>query len=276
MSAHTEPTLKDLIWDIKNSWPYVIGGMASGLLIVLAFFQVAVPHYRAQMLIGPTSETATADITALLGQFDLPNLEYIVRRPGPSESADFVRFENTLTGPSVAGKLLDHKSLMSKIKEDKNFIFSSPPEAANAVQLSEYLSRKIKILPVGATYLRRVQYSHPDPEFASSLLSALRNAADDMIRSEVKNQTEQRIAYVSGQLDEVTHPQHRQALVSILMEQEQIMMMVNMDEPFAASIAEPPASTSMPYWPKRTLFYPALAMIGALFGYFVYALKRTA
>ena len=271
---YAEPTLKDLLADIRQAWLYVLAGAIAGLLAALAFFQVSVSHYRAEMLIGPTSETATADITALLGQFDLPNLQYIVRRPGPSESADFVRFENIFTGPSVAAYLLEDKDFMKGLSEDRDFIFSGPVEIGSAVRLSEYLSRKVKINPVGATYLRRVRYSHPDPRFASELLSKIWKTADEMIRSEVRSQTDNRIAYVSEQLDKVTHPQHRQALVSILMEQEQIRMMVNMDEPFAAAVAEPSYASMKPYWPKRSLFFPSFILIGAFLGYMIFSLRR--
>jgi hypothetical protein len=271
---YKEPTLKDLLLDLREAWFYVLAGAIAGLLAAFAFFQVSIPQYRAEMLIGPTSETATADITALLGQFDLPNLQYIVRRPGPSESADFVRFENIFTGPSVAAFLLEDKGLLKGISEDRDFKFSDPVEADNAVRLSEYLTKKVKIHPVGATYLRRVRYSHPDPQFAAALLSKMWKTADEMIRREVNTQTEKRISYVKDQLDKVSHPQHREALVSILMEQEQIRMMVNMGEPFAAVVAEPPASTSKPYWPKRSLFFPAFILIGAFAGYMISSLRR--
>jgi hypothetical protein len=127
---------------------------------------------------------------------------------------------------------------------------------------------------VGNTYLRRIQYSHPDPKVAVNLLSALIKTTDEMIRDQVRDQTDERISYVKNQLEEITHPQHRKALISILMEQEQVRMMVNMDEPFAASVAEPPSSTSRPHWPKQTLFYPALIFVGAFLGYAISSVIR--
>ncbi len=275
-TGQAEPTLRDLVIDLKTAWLFVLSGMVAGGIAAVAFMHLAVPHYKAEMIIGPTAETSSADLTALLGQFDLPNLQYIVRRPGTSESAEFTRLEAVFTAPSVASLLAGRKDLQDGIAQDRDFSFSSSPDTGSAVRLSEYISGKVKIQPVGSTYLRRVRYSHPDPEFAVLLLDTLRQAADEMIRSEVREQTEKRIAYVSGQLESVKHPQHRQALLSILMEQEHLRMMVNMEEPFAASVAEPPSSTSRPFWPKRSLFYPVFAFAGALAGYLIYSLRRLA
>jgi hypothetical protein len=142
--SYREPSLKDFLHDLKNAWLFILTGGIIGALSAFIFIKVAVPQYRAQMLIGPTSETSSADVTALLGQFDLPNLQYIVRRPGPSESADFVRFENILTRASVADRLIEQKpALLKQIEKDRDFLFQDKKKMNTPANLSEYLQREL-------------------------------------------------------------------------------------------------------------------------------------
>jgi len=270
----SDASFKEAFQALLKAWAFITGGAVVGLVAVLIFLHFAVPQYRAEMLIGPTAQTSGVDLTSMLGQFDLPNLQYIVRRPGTSESADFTRFEHILRGASVAGVLVKNPYVRRNAAFDAPFRFLGNNDVDTSAGLAAYLEGNVSIEPVGQTHLRRVSYMHADPEFAVFLLRAMQKAADDIIRADVRAQTGKRIKYLTTQLDEVLHPQHKEALVSMLMEQEHLRMMVNMDEPYAASLAEAPSVSAKPYWPNKALFIPAFILVGAFAGYVLSGLFR--
>ncbi len=270
----SDATFKEAFQALLKAWAFIAGGAVLGLVAVLIFLHFAVPQYRAEMLIGPTAQTSGVDLTSMLGQFDLPNLQYIVRRPGTSESADFTRFEHILRGASVAGVLVKNPYVRRNAAFDAPFRFLGNNDVDTPAELAAYLEDNVSVEPVGQTHLRRVSYMHADPEFAVFLLRAMQKAADDIIRADVRAQTGKRIAYLTTQLDEVLHPQHKDALVSMLMEQEHLRMMVNMDEPYAASLAEAPSVSAKPHWPNKSIFIPAFILVGAFAGYVLSGLFR--
>jgi uncharacterized protein involved in exopolysaccharide biosynthesis len=73
--------------------------------------------------------------------------------------------------------------------------------------------------------------------------------------------------YLKDVLDKTSHPDHRRALTALLMEQEHLLMMLAMDEPFAAILAEPPAASVRPWWPRKSLIFAGFAFAGALIGF---------
>ena len=70
------------------------------------------------------------------------------------------------------------------------------------------------------------------------------------------------------------HPDHRRALTSLLMEQEHVQMILAMDEPFAAIIAEPPAAGVKPYWPRKAIVLPVGLLAGMVLAYMLSGLRR--
>lgn len=105
------------------------------------------------------------------------------------------------------------------------------------------------------------------------MLQAIHRAADQIIRDDVSRRTQQRVRWLNEMLAEVKHPDHRKALVALLMAQEQARMLVALDEPFAAAIVEPAAASAKPYWPRRGIVFPIAVLAGLFLGYGVYALR---
>ncbi len=271
----SEPTLRDLLLLLWRGKWFVLGGAVIGVLLGVAFLTIATPKYRAQMLVGPASQNTSADLATLLREYDLPNLQYVIKRSGSSESADFVRFEQILTGPAVAALLLEGDAgLAAKIAGDRFSRFSSDEPPETPVQLAEYFTKAVSVEPVGSTSLRKIVYRHPDREFAAALLARMHRAADELIRKDVGENTDARIRYLNGELSKTQHPDHRRAITAIMMEQEQVRMLVNMDQPFAAAVIEAPAASSRPHWPKKSLVLPVAVMVGAFFGFLLFSFRH--
>lgn len=274
--AVPELTLGDLLRDIGQARRYVLSGLLIGLLAGVLFMALAVPHYRASMLVAPTTRSGTPDIAALFPNNASFAMEYLLQSFGPGDSTDFMRFENILREPTIAGLLLQNEEIKRGVSADRSFRLQESTEIDTAEKLAAYLVDTVTIEPVGSTNLRRIVYLHPDRDFAMYLLNSLYHMTDSLLRDEIMTKTERRIAYLEKEIDRISHPDHKEALVSLLMDQEQIRMILAVNEPFSAYIAEPASVTPKPYWPRKTLFIPAFAFAGFFLGYALYSLRKQA
>lgn len=274
----SEPTLADLLRLTLRARRYWTSGAALGLLAALLFLWAAVPHYRAEMLVGPAGRSSSGpDIKAILPDNSSFAVQYLLHSLGSSDSTDFSRFEQTLRGPVVAAGVLRDKTVPYALAKDRRLRFAREAQRPDTPEkLSAYLRRHVDIEPVGATPLRRLVYSHPDRDFAVLFLSALAQEADGIIKREIQARTDSRAAYLEQALAATRNPEHRQAITSLLMEQEHVKMILAIDEPFAAAVAEPAFASPLPVWPRKAIVLPAMAAAGAFLGMILYGLMRGA
>jgi len=222
------------------------------------------------MLVGPTTRTGTPDISALFPENSSYALEYVLRSFGPGDSSDFMRFEAILRGPTVAARLLQDQELAHGFAEGRNWSFEAARDFENAAVLSAYLQKTIRIEPVNNTPMRRVTYRHADPDFGQRFLVALYGTTDGLIRQEIQQKAAARIVWLNETLRTTNDPEHRRMLASLLTEQEQVRMILALNEPFSAMMAEPPSVSAKPVWPDKKLLYPLLGFIGGFLGFAVY------
>jgi uncharacterized protein involved in exopolysaccharide biosynthesis len=124
----------------------------------------------------------------------------------------------------------------------------------------------MRVEAVGTGAMRRIVLPHPDPVLAKTLLMALYRAADDHLRHQAKTRTETEIAYVQQALRADMLAEHRTALINVLSAQEQTMMMLRVDLPFAADLIQPPQAPSMPDWPNPLLVLVLSVLLGGFAG----------
>ena len=263
----SEPTLMDLIRQLWSARFVLLLGAALGCVAASLFLVLSVPHYRVTMLVAPAERTVRADIKSFLPENAGFAAHYREGSMAALDAADFTRFEYILRGPSVADSLSRDKPVLDGLSREGKFVFSSAADLNGTDELAHYFRKKIAIEPVGNTPLRRIVYDHPEPEFAIALLNRLYEQADSLIRRDVAAKAEGRAAYLKDMLEKTGHPDHRRVLTSLLMEQEHLLMMLAMEEPFAAIVAEPPAASVRPWWPRKSLIFTGFAFAGALLGF---------
>ncbi len=277
MSYQPEPTLRDLgmwCWQARR---WIGGGLLAGACVALLWLWLAVPQYRVTMLVGPTTRTGTPDISALFPENASFAFEYVLRSFGSGDSSDFMRFEAILRGPTIAQRLLALPPVKAGLAGDRRWAFSAGEGPTNAERLSAYLNKRIRIEPVGNTPLRKITYHHHNPDFGRQFLATLYATTDALIRSEVRAKAATRIDWLQQSLRTTSQPDHRRMLADLLRDQEQVNMILALNEPYAALLAEPPSVSAKPVWPDRKMLFPLLCFIGAfLGGAFYAALARTA
>lgn len=269
MNGGTDLTLIDVTRHIYMArWRVLFGGLVGAIVAVILLS--VIPHsYRAVLIVAPADGYALGDYAsshgAATGAYDkIVSLPFWRPMEPEGVSTDFYRFVQTARGPATADILRKDDTIRSVLPDESTH---------SASALSHYMTRRVDIQPVGATPLRRMTYYHPDPEFAAAFLRKAHLVADQMIRRDRRRMAQARIDYLSASLEKTVNPDHRRIITGLLMQQEHILMLANLDEPYAAIVVEPASSSVRPVWPDRPLTIAGLALIGAMFGYF-YALWR--
>lgn len=270
MGRGTDLTLFDLMRDIRAARRHVlVGALAGAALAAILVFSLP-SYYRAVMIIAPADGYALGDYASAQGG-TAGTYDKIVSLPfwRPMEpegiSTDFYRFVQTVRGPAVADIL----------RKDETIRAALPDKATQAASaLSHYMARRVDIQPVGATPLRRISYHHPDPDFAAAFLRKAHLVADQMIRRDRRRMAQARIDYLSASLERMVNPDHRRIITGLLMQQEHILMLANLDEPYAAIVVEPAFASAKPVWPDKAMSIAGLALIGAMLGYFYMLVRR--
>lgn len=268
--ASPDPTLFDLLQLFFKARWYVAIGMVTALVLAIVALALIPSSYRATMIIAPADGYALGDYASSHGG-TANTYDKIVSlpfwRPMEAEgiSTDFYRFVQTARGPAAATILLKDAAVRRHLGDDA---------LASPGYLADYLTRHVDIQPVGATPLRRISYYHPDKEFAAAFLRKIHLVADQMIRRDRRRMAQARISYLTQSLEKTTNPDHRRIITGLLMQQEHILMLANLDEPYAAIIVEPAAASAEPLWPNKTMLISGFALIGALAGYGLWAWRR--
>lgn len=264
---HSEPTLADLLREAWAAKLHMI--MLALLFLCIAFIVVLVttPLYRAAMIVAPADGYALGDYASSISDGENLSIPFWRPREADGVSTDFHRFIYTLKGPAVAAILLKDDAVLGGIARDSGW--SRQAGEWTAEELSDYLEKRIRIQHLGATPLRKIIYNHSDPNFAAAFLRKIHLVSDQLIRRDRRRQSESRIQYLNKTLQKTVNPDHRKVIANLLIQQEHIQMLANLDEPYAAIVVEPPASSAKPVWPDRTLLFGVFALIGAFCGFVV-------
>lgn len=266
------PTLGDFLSDIWRFKGWVVTGICFGLALAGLFIISAVPNFKAQAIIAPAVPMgvgAAASNAAGLSNEDIFALRFVFQHINAGQGSDFQRFETIFSGPSVAAILLKDERVMAGLRNDMAFRIGSDQAQTpwTARRMADYLQRRVKLESAGISSARRLVYSHPDPQFAEYLLGAVHHIGDGLIRKSVREEAKARVDYLTGALAQTSNPEHRRALTALLMEQERVLMLVSIDQPYAAAMIEPPSSRLRPDWPDRPLTFLVFAFCGALAGF---------
>lgn len=257
-------------WDLavkslKDHWRVILLGLATGFVVAVLIVMLQKPVWESQMVVAPSARACMPGLSSFLpkgGQ--APAIQYLIERMDTANSSDFERFETLVNSPRLAAQLIAEKS-PDLPKRD-------------ARELAKWLDKNVRIRGKGATGFRQITLRHHDPDMAIKLLNDLHRETDMMIRRYVQTKTARRMTYLKEQLQKTFHPDHKDALVALLKEQEQTAMMVSIDKNFAAEIIDPPSVPVRPVAPDWRILFPAMMMAGIIFGLmiggFIQAIRR--
>ncbi|MGB4056613.1 MAG: hypothetical protein WBK77_00840 [Alphaproteobacteria bacterium] len=264
-----ERDLADVRDDIVLAGAWITAGIFTGAVLALAFVYFAVPYYRISMIVAPASPMV-GDVSAVLPPFSM--VPRGLSGGGPENAPDFVRFEAMMAGPTVAERLLQDDKILRGLSLDKNFQFFERNEDWTPEEMAEYIGKRARLEPVGATMLRRVIYYHPSPEFGVYFVHRLHRVTDDVIRERVRAEAGGRVYYLQEEGVKAANPEHRRALTGLLLDEERRLMLSSIDHAYAAAVVEAPSASPKPRWPDAMLVLPVLMFSGAVAGFLLHGL----
>lgn len=262
------------VWaDLKQAGPWIASGILIGTLAAFVFVYLATPFFRAQMIIAPANPMDAPAVSTVFDDSNPLMLRAMAQNAMSAGSPDFLRFESLYSGLSVASELLKDEKIIKALSFDYSFAFLKKDETWTAEGLSEYIAQRVKLEPVGAMPLRRMVYLHPSRDFAVYFLHRLHKVTDDMIRVQTRGEAQERVDYLTQESAKTKNPDHRRLLTALLMQEERILMLTSIDQPYSTSLIEPPAGSSRAKWPAVAVIFPVFIFVGALFGFILYGLN---
>jgi hypothetical protein len=110
------------------------------------------------------------------------------------------------------------------------------------------------------TSFATVTFKSGSPTGAERILNLILQEADNIIRQDKKRDVSARIGYLNSALENLTNADQKPAMIDILSEQQQEMMMVAADHRYASVLIDPPHSPLVPTSPVPVL-YAAIAFV---------------
>lgn len=261
-----------VVHTVVEGWMLILTGAAVGLLGAVLVLRLIPPEHTARMVVGPTSMFGAAAMGTRVPV--LSRVAIGAAEPGSREEAlsDYARFLHLITSVAVAEQLLTEPGMVQGLFPDRwdaetgRWRPATGPVAMfkravlavvgrddwivpDAHALSRLLGRSLVVETLGTTPMRRLQFRHRDPVFATMVLDRLVRITDTHLRQEAARRLATQIEHVHSGLDAVTVAEHRNALIDLAADQERVLLMLAVDLPFAADRVEPPDAAPLPDWP---------------------------
>ena len=251
-------------WDhairiLQDHGKSILIGMVMGMCCAAIVMFIQKPVWEAKMIVAPASQPGMPSMANFLPKMGAgaPVLQYFVERIDAAGGSDFSAFETLITSPRLADALEQSGALTP----------SSGP-------MAKWLKDHVRVRSVGMTPFREITLRHTDKQAAATLLDMLYRKTDMMIRQDAKTKTNRRITYLKEQLKTVRNPDHRDAMVALLKEQEQTAMMVSIDTAFAARTIDGASVGYKPVAPDWRLLFPVFIFAGGIFGFMLSGLRE--
>ena len=258
-----------VLW--RHRWIFLALVVAGGLYGLYRMHDHT-PTYRASMVVAPTSaggEGLSGRISSILPTFQSLGLSL----GGSQEASNFDRLKLVMGSVTLARHLQDKFGLLQRIHEDiwredsrswagpdgtlfeweqgvLSFLNLGTWQAPSVESLARSLRSGIEFELSQDSGFVEIGYAHPDRDFALWLLRTVYEEADDMLRRQDHVANSERKSYLGEKLAESTVVEMRQALATLLLQEEQTSMMLTADLPYAARVIEPAYVSRFPLTPS--------------------------
>ena len=273
--------LARLLW--KWKWIIVIAAITGGAVGVRNATKF-IPAYKAMMIVQPLD--ATSSSSQGIGSRMLGVARSIGIQAGQQSAPSFDLFRVMVGSLVVAQILQDKYGLLQKIYksswDSKNKIWIKPKVDENSFEqrlrrlfplnpwhppdissLASYLKGAVKVEQIRETAFFKISVEHSEREFALNLLDIVYREVDAVIGLNRRQEQKERREYLKNQIEVARLAEVRDALLSLLMQQEQRAIIADASPPYTVKIIEPLNSPKHATEPLlyRTILLPAGIMI---------------
>lgn len=145
------------------------------------------------------------------------------------------------------------------------WIFGVP--SANVPDLDDlraFLSANIDITPGDGNEVQTVSFLYPDRSFARNLLQWVHDEAEILAKQRVQVSTRNNVQYLTQKVATITQTDQRQALIALLAQQENVLMLSQSWNAYAGELVQKPSVSMDPVSPNPTQLL-LLAIVGGFF-----------
>ncbi len=277
------PVLGRLLAPIRRRWWLMPAAVVLVWLLVLAWLALlARPVWTAELRVYPApSSSGVAARRGLAGLAEAGGLGALAGSLGGAEAAPpFRYFLSALAAPGVAEQLAGDPALMHHVFAGewdaersqwrapsglrtslRGLVWAvlgrprqdwTPPDAA---RLRVFLEDRVTVQTTVKSPLTVLRFSDGDPAFAAQFLQAVAEAADAQLREARAARSEANIAYLERQLALTTRVEAREALITMLSEEERQAML---SAPGLSYAAERFGQPQVSRWPSQPQPLPLL------------------
>jgi hypothetical protein len=136
-----------------------------------------------------------------------------------------------------------------------------PNGARTEIDLANYVAGTVTAEANKNNSLVSLHYSNRKPDTAAQFLSQVVAATNDYIRAQNRENQKQYVAYLSESAAKATNVEQRQAIDTLLLQQERQLMMTEVDVPYAAKILDGPTVVPVNKVLKILVIYAFIGMI---------------
>lgn len=269
-TADREISVRDiarLLWAGRQTITRMVGiGLALGIL----YLMFAKPTYTAKAVVVPVNigSNTGQGLQQLSGIASLVD----VNLPGQTSVTNFDRFQKTLTSVRLARHLAQDQLLLRALYPAQwdiasrhwarpsgliNFLrysagnlFGRGWQPPDAQAVAAHLKAEISISSGDIPNIVTISYDSRDRDFAVRFLTRVIQEADLLVKRNALNRTSQYVQYAEKELDKRQSNDQRNALIELLVQQDQTMMMLNTNLSFSAEFVDPPNVSDQPTAPR--------------------------
>ncbi|MBB4212472.1 LPS O-antigen subunit length determinant protein (WzzB/FepE family) [Rhodothalassium salexigens DSM 2132] len=292
-------SLGHILRDLLNNWHIIIVSVFFLVVLVSFYLWTANPEYTAELQVFPNSEVQE-QLELGVGGFGSSLNPF--RSSTVEEATVLERYLAAITSIGVAEELMAipevaHTAFVSQwgaedqkwhppggaIASLKSFLYRfyglpdwQPPDARD---LSGYINRKVSITSFTAPGAAKaigyvLSYSSKDPEFAQNFLTHLHREANRVVLQQERSRALERAAYLQDRLKQARTKDVVETLSELLIENERKLMMMVVDDSFAAMPLEPVRVSKLPTSPKPLLVLVLAIVLGFMAGAAIVLLRN--
>lgn len=272
--------------------------------ILLLVFKVLPPKYEASMVIGPSNgdNKGTGALSRLAGSLssvnglDLQSLAGGALDSGASSQME--RLLEVMRTPAL-GEILERDNGILKLMFDRQWdaeraqwrrpagklagfrrfvsaqLLNRPGWRPPGIEeYADYMNSRMDVLSIRKTGLYQVSITERTPEKALQILTLTFQGADDLLRQKFISRHQEMVDYLAQRIPLEQDVTLRQALTSVLLNEEQVLTLAQASRTFAADVIQPPVVDWRPKGPPAVQLLLLAVALGIGLGLLVNRNRR--
>lgn len=276
----------DLVRDIWNGRYLILVFLVAAFAWSIISIGLAQPDYTASTLVGPPERESDQGLSGALGQAAGAASLFGIGLGGLNSTV-FTKYSSVLESYQLAAAVMKHDEvkpilfgpswvpktrswtrptgLVFEIKDFLKGILGMPQWAPpTAYTVHDKLSSLMVLTPDKMKGYLTISVRGNTPAEALLLLKVIYQEADELLRQATKQRSEGRIKYLNAELRRETLQDQRQAIINLLSDQDQKLMMASADPNVAIEVLDPPRADPVPSSPKPRQVLLANAMFAVM------------